>query len=296
MHQRIQIISIGTLLVVALFVTLFVTRAPREFPLGASFQVHEGESLGSIGERLEEEHVINSALVFKAWVSMLGKDKKIGLGTYHLDMKLSMAGIIAKLTRLPDEPLLSVTIPEGFTTEEIAAAFHQGIPAISEAHFVQVVRDEQLDGYLFPSTYYPLPSSDEETIIEKMKAQFDKEYALHFTHAPYPKYVPTQQAVVTLASILEGEAKTNEDMRIVSGILQKRLASGMRLQVDVAPDTYKQTGLPVIPIANPGLTAIEAVFYPITTHYTYYLTGKDGKMHYATTYEEHKKNIAKYLR
>ena len=112
----------------------------------------------------------------------------------------------------------------------------------------------------------------------------------------YPKNVPTEQAIITLASILEGEAKTEVDMKIVSGVLQKRLAMGMRLQVDVAPVTYDKTGLPDVPIASPGIMALTAAFNPIVTNYTYYLTGKDGTMHYAKTFEEHKKNIAKYLR
>jgi UPF0755 protein len=70
----------------------------------------------------------------------------------------------------------------------------------------------------------------------------------------------------------------------------------MRLQVDVAENTYKERGLPVVPINNPGVVAIEAVFHPKESPYLYYLTGKDGRMYYAKTYEDHKKNIQKYLR
>ena len=296
MHQRVQLFSISILIVAALGVFFFATKAPIQFPTGSSFQVQEGESLGSISNRLEQEHFISWSIIFKAWVSMLGEGKKIGLRTYIFDRKVSMRLVISKLTKLPDEPLLSVAIPEGFTTEEIAESFHKAIPTISKERFVSLVQDEKLDGYLFPSTYYPLPSYDESMIIEKMKAQFDKEYTSHFGKAMYPKNVPTEQAIITLASILEGEAKTEVDMKIVSGVLQKRLAMGMRLQVDVAPVTYDKTGLPDVPIASPGIMALTAAFNPIVTNYTYYLTGKDGTMHYAKTFEEHKKNIAKYLR
>lgn len=296
MHARIQYITISVLLVLLGVAGLYATKAPTSFPLNSSFEVEEGESLRSISSRLKEEHFISSETLFKAWVSLLGKDTKIGLGSYTFDEARSMSGVVAKLTSPPDEPLLSVTIPEGYSTEEIAQAFHRAMPSLSEARFVQLVRDEKLDGYLFPSTYYPLPSHDESAIIQKMKAEFDKQYAAKFGKTAYPKYVSTQHAIITLASILEGEAKTQEDMKIVSGILQKRLSIGMRLQVDVSRVTYEKTGLPDAPINSPGLIALDAAFHPIQTSYMYYITGKDGKMYYAKTFEEHKRNIAKYLR
>ena len=102
--------------------------------------------------------------------------------------------------------------------------------------------------------------------------------------------------VLTLASILEGEAKTKEDMEIISGILLARFSIGMPLQVDVDMDTYKVKGLPFMPLNNPGLVAINAALHPISSEYLYYLTGKDGKMYYSKTFEEHKRNIKKYLK
>jgi UPF0755 protein len=101
---------------------------------------------------------------------------------------------------------------------------------------------------------------------------------------------------VVLASILEGEAKSLEDMKVVSGILQKRMKMGMALQVDVAPETYKVRGLPRTPINNPGVNALDAALHPTETEYLYYITGNDGKMYYAKTFTEHKKNIQKYLK
>jgi UPF0755 protein len=99
-----------------------------------------------------------------------------------------------------------------------------------------------------------------------------------------------------MASILEGEAKTEGDMKIIAGILLTRLTKGMPLQVDVAKETYTAKGLPKVPLNNPGLVAIMAVLHPTFTDNLYYLTGNDGAMHYAKTFEEHKKNIKKYLK
>jgi UPF0755 protein len=294
--ERIQLTTIAGFIFVGLFVYLYAFQAPSDFPVGSRFEVGEGESLRSISGRLEQEHIIGSALLFRGWISLIGRDNDIDLGAYVFERKLSLPLVVAKFVKGPDEPLLSVTIPEGYTTEEIASAFKKAIPTLSSQTFIQKVKNAHLDGYLFPATYYPLPSFDEEAIIAKMKSVFDREYQSHFAKESYPPNLKNQTEVLSLAAILEAEAKTPEDMKIIAGILQKRLAQGLRLQVDAAPSTYKTGGLPSIPINNPGLVAIASVFHPTTTAYLYYLTGNDGTMHYAKTYEEHKKNIQKYLR
>jgi UPF0755 protein len=296
MTEKFQLATISIFILVGVLTGTLALNAPLSFPVGTKFEVHEGESLRSTSIRLKDEHYITSSILFRAWVSVLGKDKSIGLGVYEFDKSTSLGGVIAKFLKGPDEPLLSVTIPEGDTTQEIADAFKKVLPAISTNAFTKLVADQGFDGYLFPSTYYLLPSYEEKDVVTLMKATFDKEYALHFQNEQFPKTAPTLQKVLSLAAILENEAKTPEDMKLVAGILEKRLASGMRLQVDAAPGTYSKAGLPAIPIANPGLIAIDAVFHPTASAYLYYLTGNDGKMYYAKTFEEHKKNIQKYLR
>jgi UPF0755 protein len=296
MTQKIQLTTIAIVLIFGGLVFLSTLNAPQDFPTNSTFEVKEGESLYNISSRLQEGHFISSALLFRGWISIIGKDKAIGLGRYAFAHKLPLGLVVAKFIRGPDDPLLSVTIPEGKTTLEVAEAFKKALPDISTSTFVSLVKKGNLNGYLFPSTYYPLPSFTEAEIISKMKATFDKEYASHFKNAAFPKNAPDQQSVISLAAILEAEAKTPEDMKIVSGILQKRLANSMRLQVDAAPSTYKEDGLPAIPIDNPGIIAMDAVFHPTSSAYVYYLTGKDGTMHYARNFEEHKKNIQKYLR
>lgn len=270
---------------------------PDAFPVGRTFIVEESESLRSISERLESEGYINSGLLFRAGLSFLNKDKDIHLGGYIFDAPMALPKVLQKFIQgKADTPLVSVTIPEGFTVEEIGEAFAKTLPNISKDAFVASVESESLGGYLFPSTYYPLPSDDEKDIISMMNRTFEREYAKFFNHLPLPPTIKNRQEVISLAAILEGEAKTQEDMKIVSGILQARLKQNMRLQVDVAPNTYKEAGLPRIPINNPGHMAIDAVFNPTPTDYLYYITGNDGKMYYAKTFDKHKENIRKYLK
>jgi UPF0755 protein len=106
----------------------------------------------------------------------------------------------------------------------------------------------------------------------------------------------TEREIIIMASLIEEESKGDMDRGFVSGILWNRLKINMPLQVDAEPETYKIKGLPQNPISNPGIKAIEAAIKPISSPYLYYLHDKDGNIHYARTFEEHKLNKAKYLK
>ena len=105
----------------------------------------------------------------------------------------------------------------------------------------------------------------------------------------------TEKEIIIMASVIEREAKGDADRGFISGILWRRLQIGIPLQVDAAPETYKTKGLPENPIGNPGLEAINSAIYPEKSNYLYYLHDKDGNIHYARTFEEHKVNKLKYL-
>jgi UPF0755 protein len=274
-----------------------VFTVPNNFPVGKNFVINENESLKSISTRLEEEKFISSPLLFRAGVSFLGKDRNIQLGGYVFATPLSLFGIVTTFVQgHPTSPLLSVTIPEGSTSFEIASIITKALPSVSSDIFTQMIAKYNANGKLFPSTYFLLPSSSAEDIVRLMLSTFTKKIATLPPLATINPPLKDEHDVLVLASILEGEAKTQEDMKIVAGILLTRLAKGMPLQVDVAKETYKQSGLPKNPINNPGLTAIDATLHPTQTTYLFYLTGRDGKMYYAKTFDEHKRNIQKYLK
>lgn len=275
----------------------FVTRmTPPDFPKGEIFLVEENESLKSVSNRLEEKGIISSALFFRTWASFLGKDRGLQLGYYKFDEPIALSAVINRMfVSGPNQPLVKITVPEGSTDKEIADIVQKAIPNISVDLFGEYISKVEGTGKLFPETYFLLPSSDEKKIIDKMINIFNKRYSVFIDHDK-PSVIDGDMEVLILASILEGEANNKEDMKIVSGILQNRLKSNMRLQVDVSPVTYKAKGLPSYPINNPGINAIDAVYNPVMTDYMFYLTGKDGKMYYAKTFDEHKRNIAKHLR
>lgn len=270
---------------------------PSNFPTGKRFIINENESLKSISKRLEEGGYITSPLLFRAGISFLGKDRSIQLGGYVFETPVSLLGVVETFVRGgPSAPLLSVTIPEGSTLLEVAALVTKALPKLSQDVFIKTVTQYGADGRLFPSTYFLLPSYTEESIIKLMYTTFIKKTEPVIISSKIIAPLTSANDVVVLASLVEGEAKSEEDMKIVAGLLLTRLTKGMPLQVDVAMETYKKKGLPALPINNPGLVAINAVLNPITSPYLYYITGDDGQMYYSKTFEEHKRNIKKYLR
>lgn len=261
------------------------------------FTINEGESLKSLSTRLEEAGLVNSSSLLRMYLSFNDKDTKVQLGEYEFTGNVSLFSLARQITdEGPKSPLLSVTIPEGSTSLEVFQIFVKALPQLNKDTFSSLVESNNLNGKLFPSTYHLLPSYQEMNIITLMSDVYIKKVAPIFKEATLPAPLAKEEDVLTLASILEGEANTEKDMKIVAGILLERMRIGMPLQVDVAMETYKARGLPKVPINNPGLVAIKAVLDPVYTDYLYYITGNDGEMYYAETFNDHKRNIQKYLK
>ena len=193
-----------------------------------------------------------------------------------------MYDILYKIGRgKADRAGIAITVPEGFDLVKISERVER-VYGINSEEFAEYAKDYV--GKLFPETYFFAGDVKKEIIVKRMVEEFDKRVG------------PISDKDLVLASLVEGEAKSAEDMKIVAGILKKRIKLGMALQVDVAPETYKTNEVPKTPINNPGLNAIEAVRNPTLSEYLYYITGDDGNMYYSKTFEEHKAYIRKYLR
>ena len=150
------------------------------------------------------------------------------------------------------------------------------------------------EGYLFPDTYFFFSLSTTDEIVNDMTLNFKKR--TDPLETDIKNSGRSFSDIIKMASILEKEASGKEDIYIISGILWKRINMGMPLQVDAALNTYKNTGLPVSPICNPGLLAIGAAIHPENTPYLFYLHDSDGQVHFATDFSEHRSNIARYLK
>ena len=286
MKRNIRIIRIMEYIIGAIFLAIvysYVFVPTTNFPVNEVFEVKSGSNIYEITQDLKDEGYLKSPVLMRAYMSLVKKDKKIVAGLYIFDKPSNLMGIINKFSSGKfDVPAISITIPEGFTAEDIAERVVGRLQNIKKEEFIAEAKRNE--GYLFPDTYFFLPESDTTDVIATMRKEFNKKVG----------YVEPE--LLSLASIVQAEANNVDDMKIVAGILLERLAIDMPLQVDVATSTYTNLGLPNEPINNPGEDAINAALHPEASPYLYYLHDDEGVVHYAKTFEEHKRNIRKYLK
>ena len=280
----------------------------------SNFIITKGSSASQIGNKLQSAGLIKSALAFKIYLQFTGQSGKLQSGQFKLSPSFSFFQNISALFNGPIE--IWVTIPEGLRREEIAAKFTTalGKDTVFTNEFLQASKGKE--GYLFPDTYlFPMDASV-SAIVKKMTDIFAVK-----TQGLIPQGSNlTFSEVVTLASILERETKTDAERPIVAGILLNRIEAGMPLQVDASVqyavgtskkwwpilsladlkinspyNTHKFQGLPPGPIANPGLSSLKASFAPTANDYWYYIHDSTELIHYAKTLAEHNANVAKFL-
>jgi UPF0755 protein len=302
----------------ALFVLLFIIMVsaaafvPQRFPVGTTVHIPKNSGISKIADLLAEKHVIASPFLFKITAVLL-HDRNIAAGDYFFDKQENLWTVTRRLAN-GEQGLtpIKATIPEGSTIQDIAWILLKRIPNFDAPYFIKIAAP--YEGYLFPDTYQFYINSTPEEIIKTMQDNFTKKFQNITLDVALARRKPAD--IVTMASILEREARTLNDRATIAGILWKRLDEGMPLQVDAtlvyitgdgsvslddtkldSPyNTYKNKGLPLTAISNPGLDSLRAAAQPIKTPYYYYLSDSKGVIHYATTFEGHQINREKYLR
>ncbi len=311
------------LLVLSAFVSNRYYRMVTQKQPGADqtreFTVNAGESVASIAERLAKDKLISSTLLFRIYLKLNNMGATLQSGVFSLSGDLSIKEVSDVLQHGVRD--LKLTFPEGWRREEMARYL---VSKISAQDFLAETSGSE--GYLFPDTYSVPAWYTAKQLVVMMKDNFDQKYL------SLPKTTLSKDKVVILASLVEREAKYDNDRPIVAGILLKRLNNDWPLEVDAtlqyalanrkmdienwkeegfvfwpreitADDlqlsspynTRKNRGLPPTPICNPGLAALKAVVSPQETDYWFYLSDPSGRMHYAKTVEEHNANAARYL-
>jgi len=271
----------------------FLFSPPSHFPSGSIIIVPKGLSTPLVAQELKNARVIASPTLFRLILRISGNDNSIQAGAYRFQTPQNLFRVVYRIvTGDYGIPLSRITFVEGVTISEAAKQVAETFsPMISEDDFLKA--GESYEGYLFPDTYFFSLTTDAESVVKIMRENFNKKIE------PFSEDIKTSghslSDIVTMASLIEKETKTDADRHIVSGILWTRFSIGMPLQVDVSLETYDHPGFPSAPIANPGIESIDAAIHPTKTNYLYYLTGKDGLMHYATTFAAHQVNRKKYL-
>jgi UPF0755 protein len=297
---------------------------PASPPDGTVVSVPMGAGAGTVARELKKAGAVHSALAFKVAARITGHSGDIKAGDYEVPAGYSVFGVLDLLVSgrsLMDKFL----VREGLSAAQIAALLQQENLG-SAAAFMAVVQDPAevqrlkvpgptLEGYLFPDSYYLAKGMNEKAVAEMMVARF---------HQKVPDSLLAQGAairldprkVMTMASIIEKEAKADKERPIVSAVFRNRMKQKKRLEscatvryakgkwtgplynkdlLFKSPyNTYQNFDLPPGPIASPGLASINAALHPVQTDALYFVVAGDGTHIFSKTYEEHLKAVARW--
>lgn len=282
-------------------------------PLGATMKA-AADSLASAG-------VIGSPKAFRLYAKVRRGDRAIKAGTYMLGKNASWASVLASL-RSGRGIVNTVMIPEGWTLAQTEAllASRLSVPidsvraATRDSALLQRLRVSRpdLEGYLFPDTYFFPPGTTARAAVQAMARRFEQRWKPEWT-ARLDTFAISRHEVVTLASIVEEEAKLAQERPIIAAVYWNRLRKGMLLQADptvqyALPEyqtrllyrhlavrspynTYRYRGLPPGPIAAPGEESIVATLYPADVKFLYFVAYPDGHHEFRETAAEHEKAV-----
>ncbi|MBQ3573557.1 MAG: endolytic transglycosylase MltG [Clostridia bacterium] len=287
------------------------------------FKIAEGYGTNAIADGLKDAGIIANKTAFKIYARITG-DHIYQKGTHTLNASMSFGKIINTLETIPEGRAHTVLIPEGYELRQIADTLEtEGL--INREVFMREVevgnfdydflqgiesRQNRLEGYLYPDTYIFNENMSEYEIIDTMLANFERIVVPVYEQSQTDKSL---DEIIKLASVVEREAANDDERSLVASVFVNRLNTGMRLescatvqyllrerksvlsnedtQIDSPYNTYKNSGLPIGPIASPGLKSIEAALYPEPTNYLYFMASKDGSYSlFAETFEEHCEN------
>ena len=290
-------------------------------------EVRRGDNTSVILRRLQKDGVLRDEWIPLVYMKLLRGRDSLKAGVYEFDKPLSAVDVIDKLAR-GDVILASITIREGLDRFAVGKLFSaEGFGTEDEWKKItgeaDLIRDiapeaDSLEGYLFPDTYKFDPGTPVTTIVQAMVANFRKHWGEEMAFITTGL---TPHETVTLASIVETEARLPQERPIVASVYVNRVRKGMLLgadptviyamklagkwngnirradlQMDSPYNTYRKPGLPPGPIANSGLASLRAAAAPATTPYLYFVARNDGSHVFATNLDEHNRNVEQWQR
>ena len=280
-----------------------------------------GSTLGEISEQLYEKKIISNEQMFRWAVQIMGKEKEIPVGTFQLVDTQSNYDIIKQLVYGSPE-LIKVRLLEGWSVKQIAAHLNE-VMGFEPKEILDISKDSRflkkhnikastIEGYLFPDTYLFFNGDTPRSVLHNVVSEYKKFWKDAFRNRARELNM-TEHEVVTLASIIEGEAIYDKERPTISGVYHNRLNRGMRLQadptiqyiiedgprrllnrdlrIDSPYNTYKNKGLPPGPINSPGAQSLKAALYPEENEYLFFVARGDGYHTFTTNEKDH--NIAK---
>jgi UPF0755 protein len=290
-----------------------------------------GTSFGAVTDSLAAHGVVNNKRWFKVLARVRGVDRSVHAGVYEFPAGTSEWRALGMLAH-GKKAALRFTVPEGLTILEVAAlaAERLGIP---EDSFVAAARDGKaataqlgipvtsFEGFLRPETYILPADVNGDEVVRIMTDGFKAAWQPAW-NARLDSLKMSKVALVTLASIVEGEARADDERETIAGVYRNRLRIGMALQADPTVqyaislkrgkrksrlfekdyqinspyNTYLNPGLPPGPVNSPSRRSLEAALYPANVHYLYFVAGPDGRHIFSRTYNEHLRAVRKVRR
>ncbi len=321
--KKIIFISISSILTLVFLTGLFLGYilyfpfSPKSDAADVGILVRWGSSFGQIAHELEAKGVVRSVDQLKFTAKIYKKEQSLRVGKFTLKQGMSNYDAVFALVQGP-QSYIQFTLPDGYGAARFARIIEHHLE-IDSAKIVSLVTDssfiaglgletESLQGYLYPETYSFTYGLTAKKVVTELVNQFNK-MVTDSLQRRMDDMGWSLNEVLTLASIIEGEAMVDTEMPIISSVYQNRLRIGMRLQADptiqyIIPDgprrllfrdlkidspynTYLYTGLPPGPINNPGINAIKAVLYPADTKYIYFVANGDGTHSFSENYTQH---------
>jgi UPF0755 protein len=330
--RAIRWLAIGAACVIALALAVAallwyaIYRERSHPPIASQIVINRGESFAEIGRQLAAEGIISNVLTFRLLAHLRGKEAAVRAGEYRFTPHLTQDQVLRALVTGGAQVAAWITIPEGFTAEQIARRLQAAGVGRSSVFLHDFMRErlvvagvptKNLEGFLFPSTYLvPLGASPSQ-VAALMTTEFFKQLPPDAASRARALHVSVPQAVA-VASLVEREAKSEVDRPKIAGVIYNRLRLGMPLQVDAAIEyalpehkselsfadlkidspynTYVHAGLPPTPIANPGQPSLAAAFHPAKSDDLYYVYCGNGRHVFDTTLAGHQANVARCLR
>lgn len=327
------------LIVIAVILTLTVTKMmSTDMDAGnsgeiISVDIPEGSNVNDIAGILAQNKVIDSAAHFKLLCKLNNEGSEFKFGSYNFEGGSDFFTIAEKLNSGDaEDKSIHITVKEGMWLSEIAEIVaKEGLCQADEFmaaansreydyDFVNEIpeRENLLEGYLYPETYYFMPGDTAYDIVNTMLRQFDKVCNENDIYSKVKKSEKTLDEIVTIASLVESEVKYEEERPLVSSVIYNRLKEDMKLQIDASViyslgervsrvyysdlenenehNTYYVKGLPVGPICSPRAASILAAVEPADTDYLYYVVEnrETGKHYFTADYDDFLNASEKY--
>ena len=324
MAKRLLIVVIAVAVFAVGLRHLYLTGLEARDPAGTQKLVYlqPGQGLWALASVLEDEGIIRSAPAFYVYYKLYirrGGDSSLKGAYFDLSPADSVAVIVEE--RLREPAVRKVTFPEGFDVSQMGSRLGDAGLMVSAEAFADAavpatvadvvafpLRARSLEGYLFPDTYEFVVGTGADGIVTAMAQTFSRKF-----HTPNSAEIDASalslHELVTVASLIEREARVAADRALISSVIRNRLAKGMRLQIDATVlyalgthkervthedlkvkspyNTYLHAGLPPGPICNPGLASLKAALHPASSEYLFYVARPDGSHVFTRTYEEH---------